>query len=368
MHPYARLGARAFWATAVAQRDMLAIDELWKPKVLINRNTKVATYGSCFAQHFGRALSERGFNWYVTEPAPPGLSIESARKFNYGVFSSRTANIYTTTLLKQWVSWALGDSTPPDEIWQAGDRFYDPFRPNIEPGGFANELELRKSRDAAIRAFRKTLLHGDVFVFTLGLTESWFNASAGYEYPMCPGTVAGEFDADRHVFRNQDFAFVRKSLSDAIDRIRAANPDMRFLLTVSPVPLTATMSGNHVLVATAESKAILRAVAGDLSRGGDHIDYFPSYEMITSVPFKGAFYESNLRSVSRAGVDHVMKNFFQCLEAKFPAELGLFAPEVVSRLEQQSHAPAPSANDDDDVVCEEAILEAFSGSRSVQEQ
>lgn len=85
------------------------------------------------------------------------------------------------------------------------------------------------------------------FVFAPGFTESWFHAEDGYEYPMCPGTAGGTFDPDKHRFRNQPFDDVRKSLKEAIQLLRTGNPNLRFPLTVSPVPLTATLSDRQVL-------------------------------------------------------------------------------------------------------------------------
>ena len=42
-----------------------------------------------------------------------------------------------------------------------------------------------------------------------------------------------------------------------------------------------------------------------------YVDYFPSYEIISSFPYKASFYEPDLRSVSPIGVKHVMKIFFE---------------------------------------------------------
>ena len=82
------------------------------------------------------------------------------------------------------------------------------------------------------------------------------------------------------------------------------------LLTVSPVPLTATAENRHVLVSTIHSKSILRAVAGELASRFDFIDYFPSYEIVISPPFRGMFFQNNMRSVHEQGVDFVMSHFF----------------------------------------------------------
>lgn len=360
-HPYSSLELRAFWSPAVGQRNMLDIDSLWSAPFRINRKVKIATYGSCFAQHFSRALMARGFTWMDCEPAPQGTSTENAKKFNYGVFSARTANIYTTSLLLQWVQWALGEKDAPQIFWEKEGRILDPFRPTIEPNGFSSVEEMLASRQQCIQAFRTTILESDIFVFTLGLTESWWDAEGGFEYPICPGTAGGSFDADKHVFRNQGYNFVRKSLATAIQKIgraRDRGPDV--LLTVSPVPLTATNSGNHVLVATMESKSTLRAVAGHVSRSISWVSYFPSYEIINSAPFRGMFFEPNMRSVSPHGVDHVMKAFFAGLPDQ--AEAAGSPAEARSRPAIRSKVTAPRESEDD-LACEEELLSAF-GPRS----
>lgn len=346
MNPYESLPQRAFWKPAVANRSMFDIDELWDPKFRITQRHKIVTYGSCFAQHIGRALEAQSLNWYRPEQAPYRMSAENAKRFNYGIFSTRTGNIYTSSLLRQWVDWALSGVIPPEEIWANGDRYLDPFRPRIEPDGFETPEELFLSRAETIRSFEKGVRDADFFVFTLGLTESWFNSAAGYEYPMCPGTVGGVFDGDRHRFENQQFQKVLDNLVKAMDSMRLANPKLRFILTVSPVPLTATMSQRHVAVATMASKSILRAVADQLCVNRHFVDYFPSYEIINSPVFKGAFFEPNQREVNPVGVKFVMDTFFRCQEKKF----GPLAPPVARKANAASSL---------ETVCEEALLGSF---------
>lgn len=370
MQPYKNRDAKFFWSPAVAQRNMFDISDLWDPKFKIGKQQRVATYGSCFAQHIGRALRDNGFNWYIAEQAPKGMSEESAKKFNFGVFSSRTGNIYTVSLLKQWLQWSLEGKAVPEEVWENNGRFFDPFRPNIEPEGFASASEVRASRSLAISAFASSVKDADIFVFTLGLTESWFNSQGEYEYPMCPGTVAGEFDGEVHKFLNQDYQFIRETLMDCIRLMRKHNPSLKILLTVSPVPLTATMSSNHILVATMESKSILRAVAGKVTGQLRFVDYFPSYEIINSTPYRGGFFEPNQRSVNHAGVAHVMTNFFSCLKKKFPglmanrgaqSEMARTKPKIARGLTKAGAIVKPTSKDNsDDVVCEEELLNAFS--------
>lgn len=365
MNPYQQLDERAFWAPAVGRRDRLGLEELWHPKFTIRKPTRIATFGSCFAQHIGRALRDRGYNWLQTEQAPEGMSDENAKKFNYGVFSSRTGNIYTVTLLRQWTHWALGIEEAPDEVWEKDGRFYDPFRPNIEPDGFASRDEVLATREMTIQSFRAAIERSNLFVFTLGLTESWFNDEFGYEYPTCPGTIAGTFDPEKHVFRNQTFSEINTTLRQTIHTMWNAYEKMAVLLTVSSVPLTATMSGNHVLTATIESKSVLRAVAGQMSREMRRVDYFPSYEIISSAPFGGVFYEENKRSVRQDGVNHVMQHFFEGVDRKAGSADAANADGTADKKPDQTKsqaAPPKTPNgkaEDDDVVCEEEFLAAF---------
>lgn len=209
-------------------------------------------------------------------------------------------------------------------------------------------------RDFTIQKFKDSITSADFLVFTMGLTESWFD-SAGFEYPMCPGTVAGEFDASRHSFYNQDYDFILNKMRESLDAAKQLNNKLRFILTVSPVPLTATKSGNHVLVATMESKSILRAVAGKLAKERADVDYFPSYEIINSPSFAGVFFEPNKRSVHPSGVKFVMDTFFKSINSS--------QPEVTpAELLKESSLTANKNNvvTDMDAGCEEAMLDAYS--------
>jgi hypothetical protein len=352
-NPYEELPPTAFWRSAVGQREPQQIDGLWSAKFPIGRNDRIVTAGSCFAQHLGRALQQAGYAWHDAEPAPAYLSDQVARSFGYGIFSFRTGNIYTVASLRQWTAWALGAARPSDEVWAQDGRFYDPFRPNLEPRGFASEAEFFSARDWTLKAIREAVSSVSLFVFTLGLTEAWVNSRDGTVYPVCPGTVAGTFNRDKHEFRNYRYDEIRSELEATIELIQTVNPAMRFLLTVSPVPLTATASPQHVLVATTQSKSTLRAVAGDLAAARDDTDYFPSYEIISSFPFRGMFYEPNLRTVTRDGVEFVMKSFFAGLP---DAEI---RENVKSTRAVEPPASGTMSTRADDLVCEELLLEAF---------
>lgn len=349
-NPYVDLPQNAFWKTGVANNSAFDIHGLWSPKFRVLPRHKIVTAGSCFAQHIGRALAGRGYGWFDAEPAPEHLSPENCKRFNYGIFSFRTGNIYTAKALRQWMEWAFGVVDVPTEVWERDGRFYDPFRPAIEPDGFESADEVRKSREVTLAALRRAVEQSDFFVFTMGLTESWQNAEHGFEYAMCPGTLAGRFDPENHIFHNHRFGEIMADLKAVIRLMRLKNENLRFLLTISPVPLTATAAGGHVLTATVHSKSTLRAVAGELAAEHRKVDYFPSYEIITGIPYRSMFFEPNLRSVSPNGVALVMDNFFRDQEATFgPVKL----PKKTAVQRE------PGKKSQDDIVCEEEMLNAF---------
>ena len=116
-HPYSNLPERNLWPKAVRDRHFADLEDLWEPLEL-SRSEKVATAGSCFAQHLGRNLKERGANYLDMEPAPDFLGDEDeARKWGFGVFSCRYGNIYTVRQLVQLLRGAVTGRLDPADIW-----------------------------------------------------------------------------------------------------------------------------------------------------------------------------------------------------------------------------------------------------------
>lgn len=347
-HPYDGQGPESYWRTGVAEAGMFGLQDLWTPKFRIRPHHRIATAGSCFAQHIGKALSARGYGWTDYEPAPPYLLGAAARDYNYGVFSTRTGNVYTPAMLLQWLHMAFEDTPPPEEVWAENGRFLDPMRPRIEPEGFETVDDLQAARAATCAALRRAVTDSQLFVFTLGLTESWINKDSGLEYALCPGTAGGTFDASQRVFRNANMRHSYRAMAAAIRVMMAHNARLKVLLTVSPVPLTATASGKHVLTATTYSKSVLRAVAGMLTEERPNVDYFPSYEIITAPAARGMFYAPNMRSVVPDGVNTVMGHFFAGQDR-------VFGPPKARKGQGAASDPAPT----EDVRCDEEILDAF---------
>lgn len=304
MNPYEDLPPHRYWKTGVKNEiNTKLISNLWHSKFKIKEDTKFITVGSCFAQHISKWIKKNSFNWIDSEPGPQDLSPNELLNNGYGVFSFRTGNIYTPALLKQWIFQALDLDPRLNEVGIDGGCFFDPFRPNIPNSGYLSADDVISSRNFTLECIAKSLKNADIFIFTLGLTEAWEHVS-GYVYPSCPGTIKGMFNPSEHIFINYDYTRVLNDLIATFEAIKRINPKIKFLLTVSPVPLTATASQEHVLSAAIYSKSVLRSVAGFLKMNRNDVDYFPSYELIASFTSQGKYFEDNLRNV-KIGRAHV---------------------------------------------------------------
>jgi hypothetical protein len=345
-HPYKSQPRRAFWRAVAESRHPLEIDEWYRKKFPIS-DSRIGTAGSCFAQHIGRELRSKRFHYVDVEPAPGIILPARHGAYGYGIYSARYGNVYTTRQLLQLLQRALGEFTPVESAWPSATGFVDPFRPTIEPQPLVSREEVQVMRQHHLGQVVKLFEGIDVFVFTLGLTEAWIDLRDGAAYPVAPGVSGGTFDPATCRFVNFAHHEVLADLEAFIARVRTINPQMRFLFTVSPVPLTATATGQHVIAATTYSKSVLRAVAGELSDRHAYVDYFPSYEIISSHVMRGQFYNADMRTVNSSGVDHVMRQFFKAHAP--PASAG-------------ARPPAPDVQADaDDVVCDEELLASFGG-------
>jgi hypothetical protein len=306
---------------------------------------KVATMGSCFAQHIAKHIASVGLNYFITETAPASLSAEEGRLNNYGVFSARYGNVYTVRQLLQLYTRAFGEFTPHETVWANGDSFVDAFRPQIQPNGFASIEEANRSTADHLKAVRAIFLESDWIVFTLGLTEAWRSKVDGSIFPIAPGISGGNYDPSRYEFVNFTLDEVRQDLFDVINKVTSLNPKVKFLLTVSPVPLMATFENRHVWVSTTYSKSVLRVCCDEAERKFNNVIYFPSFEIITSPSAGHSYYHDDLRQVTEQGVRHVMR---------------VFSEHFIDPKQSRSNlrlAPAHSLKLRDSVVCDEEILD-----------
>ena len=303
-HPYQSIKPHQHWRNSFSGKSIAEIDPVVELDFKIGRSDRIATAGSCFAQHLANALVGSGLNYFVPEAGD--------RAMGYGLFSARYGNIYTTLQLAQLIDRAYGAFEPEDIAWEKPDgTFIDPFRPEIPLLRNATPDDVQADRQQHFAHVRTMLEEMNYFVFTLGLTECWLSKADGAAFPLAPGVVGGAMDFAKYEFCNLDEAETYRYLQKSITKIRALNPEAKVILTVSPVPLMATYENRHVLSSTTYSKAVLRVAAERATREFKDVYYFPSYEIVTGTYNRGSYFDADLRTVTPQGVDHVMSLFLK---------------------------------------------------------
>ena len=95
-NPYSGLPDRQFWRRAVAGIEPFLFDPVTTPRFTIGREERVATAGSCFAQHIGRQFKTRGYQFVDVEPAPEILGVEDQHAFGYDLSPRLVAGLLWT--------------------------------------------------------------------------------------------------------------------------------------------------------------------------------------------------------------------------------------------------------------------------------
>ncbi|HZO93397.1 MAG TPA: GSCFA domain-containing protein [Candidatus Baltobacteraceae bacterium] len=297
-----------------------------------DRRTAIASAGSCFAARIAERLRSAGYNYLTLEPG--------------AAYSAAYGDVTTALQLLQLAQRAAGSFRPSEPPWVRDGRYVDPFRPLATAAGFASVAALEADRTRHLAAVRRMLSEAEVLVFTLGLTETWCTRADGAALPLCPGASVGTFDPARYVYRNLSVAENVAALEAFLDIARALNPGLRLVLTVSPIPLAATMEPRHVLQASTYSKSVLRVAAETVRESRERVDYFAAYEIVASACLGLDAYAANRRDVNDDAVDRVMRSFFEAYaqpepEAAAPATFTLTLEAVDARAAAMSYDADP---------------------------
>ncbi|QIN84019.1 hypothetical protein GBA63_16230 [Rubrobacter tropicus] len=286
-----------------------------KPKFLLNAPARVFTIGSCFARNIELALADHDG---IELPTSAFSVPESEWEFR----PNGLLNEYNPGTISQRILSAVGSEDEPEEtIVKTRDGFIDLLLPGGSPVTFERAVERRSE----IRGIYESLVSSDLVIITLGLVEAWFDEEIELFLNRMPTRQDLRSQPDRYSFHRLGVSDALPLLDRAFGGLVEAGVE-RVLLTVSPVPLGTTFSGGDVVVANSFSKSVLRVCAEELSQKYPQVDYFPSYEMVSSGGL-GAFNPDNIHvrdAVVRRVTGHMLDAYF---------------PNLVSDSGTNGHAP-----------------------------
>lgn len=277
---------------------------------IIDRATPIGSAGSCFASEIAQKLQRDGYNYVVTEKP-----VDINNKYRFMSLSDPApacaawGTIFNTPSFRQLVEKAFGVRELPKILWSVDQadgsrRYYDPFRENVE---FLSPAAFEENYEDHRRATREAFLRAKVFVITLGLNEVWYFKADGSVFSRSPWSIAPSLVEHRVLTVEENV----QDLQRMFEILKAHNPDLHLIVTLSPIGLSATFRADtdHIIAANAHSKAVLRVAAEEFVRRNknEKVSYFPSYEMVnfcTQNP-----YREDQRNVTPDTVGGVMKLF-----------------------------------------------------------
>ncbi|MEL6583584.1 MAG: GSCFA domain-containing protein [Pseudomonadota bacterium] len=215
-------------------------------------------------------------------------------------------NSYNTFSVLQEVQRALGLWTQaPTDYWEIRGRFQDPYRRLVIADTPEYLMELVAGLDALSQ---DGFAQADHFVFTFGMSEVFVNESTGLVANQKPGYCRGG-GVEETVFKNTSVAENTANILAISDLIAAEKPEAKIILTVSPVPLSRTFSGQDIVVANTQSKSVIRAAIGEAMTQRSNLIYMPSYERVMQ-DGRDSFEEDG-RHVRRPVVAEIVQAFVE---------------------------------------------------------
>lgn len=264
--------------------DLLLNIDLKKQPEQISYGDKIILIGSCFTEHIGNALADLKFD-VLQNPNGILFGPDAVCK---SLLSYKDNKQYNTTdlfyLNEVWNS------------WQHHSRFS-----NISRDTAVEQI------NASQNAAHKFLKQANWLVITLG-------SSFCYELTMLADTasekigdrVANCHRAPANWFEKKllETAEIQSVLEECLKMLKAFNPGLRFIFTISPV--------RHIrdgVVENNRSKARLIEAVHFILAKFESVYYFPAYELVIDVLRDYRFYDIDLVHPNYPATEFVMEKF-----------------------------------------------------------
>ena len=275
----------------------------------IASNERVFTMGSCFAREIRFALAELGV---LVSPRFETVRLNMAEQRVDRLPEEQHLNYYNTFTIRQEFErfagiWRQSD----DDYWSVKRNLFgrsvsyqDPYK-RLTFGADPEKLLSAVSQVNSV--IDSGISNASIFFFTFGMAEVFKKKDNGLIAGQKPAYLGGggSTELDFHAIR---FVDNYENLEQIRAIIKANNPNARLVVTVSPVPLERTFSGNDIVVANMAGKSMLRACLEEFSDNYDDVTYFPAYEIVSMIG-ESAFERRDLRHVDQKVVSTIMHGF-----------------------------------------------------------
>jgi hypothetical protein len=242
----------------------------------IDYSDKVMFMGSCYAEKIGGKMSRLKYSTIVNP---------------YGVVFNP---IPLSNLLKRLVERKMIDASDLD-VHQG---LYFSYADHSEFSR-TEPMEVVSNINESTKEAAEFLNSAKVLVLTFGSAWAYFHKKRGVYVANCHKVPQQEFEK---VLLKPEFLL--ETWMNTLDEVRNYNPELKIILTVSPVRHWKDGS-----VENQRSKSLLNVLAHQLCENVDGVYYFPAYEMMMDELRDYRFYESDLVHPSTLAVEIIWERF-----------------------------------------------------------
>jgi tetratricopeptide (TPR) repeat protein len=259
-------------------KNHIAFD-LRNEKKFVSKATRFFTMGSCFARNISVSLNKNGFN---------STHMEISEFIN---------TTFANKAFVDWLSTGKTESSVADRIQE------------LLPPGWNAENTLEKIKNT------------DVFILTLGVAPAFFDRVTGDFVLPRPTGLNSRVLAEKYEYRTTSVKENVENVLYLINFVRKLSPNIKLVITVSPVPLMASFEFESCVAADCLSKSTMRLVAHEVVNGSglENIIYWPSFEVFRWAGSNaGSFYAADDGAawhVSEAKVNETIGAFIDMFDA-----------------------------------------------------
>ncbi|UFH56926.1 GSCFA domain-containing protein [Spirosoma sp. KNUC1025] len=278
----------------------------FSPETLPHRiglNSQIVTVGSCFADVIGRRLIDHKLN----------------------VLNNPFGTIFNPISITKLLTMALLGISPDENHYVERDGIW--FHYDFHSSLWANSRsDLHGKLTDCLTQTADSIRKADFLFLTLGSAVVYRHIETGKVVANChkmPGTLF-----EKYLYQ---IDHLREEMTRLLKSLRKANPNLKIILTVSPVRHT-----RDTLPLNSVSKSMLRVIAHELSIWNSWVCYFPAYELMLDDLRDYRFYEADMIHPNAQAQEYIFEKFS---ESAFDTDLRNFIKEWAQIHKSLAHRP-----------------------------
>lgn len=279
------------------------------PEWRLNYPDQIGMMGSCFAEHIGNHLIKQKFKVDLNP---------------FGVLFNPVSIASGLQKLIGYQSYTIDDLFVRDGLWHSFDH-HSRFS-GTDPVKVLEKMNGRYEQSS--EKFRQMKF----LYITFGTARVFHHLKSGKIVSNCHKLPASEFQYS--LLRIGDIV---RLYTRIFNELKQLNPDLRIVLTVSPVRYWKDgPNGNQI------SKSTLLLAVSELVSSFNSVSYFPAYEIFMDDLRDYRFYGDDLLHPGSAGVQYVWKRFTECY---FSEQTHRISTRVEKIQKDKSHIPLNPESD-----------------------